>query len=356
MAPRGLLKRNLGVFIGLLACAACMAGCKEGLTEAGFDHDSFANDRYNLVLCFDLRDDDKPSAGLAVRGNATQVTEQALSLASQATQQPTPQQPPVIQHLVVLPFGTSGVQGNRRLLTTWASYNEFTMVTYTSSPQNLDIRGIGLSPIFGSQSDSTQPIVHRKENVYLDRSGLERTFYYRYPSASQSDSKHPSELQYLPIDVIDAIGVALPANARGLEIQNNQTAIPNNEFDNGRAKFYPATAQSAKTSFLEVRYEVEASKPQRILAEIILKLLAAFSVPLVELVLLGPVDIVHPRTRKIVILSGVILQLVIVGTLIWISLNVRGELGEKTIIELPIIVLSAVFTGLVLYIKRNPKG
>jgi type IV secretory pathway TrbD component len=90
-------------------------------------------------------------------------------------------------------------------------------------------------------------------------------------------------------------------------------------------------------------------------AQIFLKVIVVILVPLIELFLLGPADIFHPKIRKIVILSGALIQIIILGVLILIAWNQGGELWEQTIVELPVVLIGAVSTALVLYIKRNPK-
>lgn len=357
-----IFHRQLSGLSGLLFVTLLFGGCARK-AESRFDHEAFTNEKYRLVACFDLRDDDRLTAGLVVRAGASRVIAKATptpvqlsspSAAGVKSVTPTPPPAPtpeVEQHLVVLPFASSAAQGNRRLLSTWSSYNNMTVLTYVSN-QSSELRGVGISPVLGSASETGRPIESRKELVYLDRSGLERTFIYRYPRTL--DPGAPPELQYLPVDVIEAIAVAIPSDAKGVEIRDGQTAIPKSEFSNGVARFYPANVKAAGADYLEIRYSLEASKPAKVISELILKLLAVLLVPCVELFLLGPADNFKPRTRKIVMIIGVVIQLAILGVLIWIAASVRGELGEKTLSELPIIVVGAIVAGLVFYIKRKP--
>src|SRR5436190_10434816 len=106
--------RSLKLFM-LCLFILVSTSCAQKVEEKSFDADLFKSDKYNLVLGFDLRDDDKPSAGLLIRGNSS------LSIHTQDSKQNTPQadtsSPPVAQvpqipsqHILFLPFKVSSVQ------------------------------------------------------------------------------------------------------------------------------------------------------------------------------------------------------------------------------------------------------
>jgi|SRR5215208_231079 len=341
------------LIIAILILIFFATSCANKNSERRFDSEAFKIDKYNLILCFDLRDDEITTAGLMIHGTPNQSFPTSAG-GENVENNPTPTQKPVAQHLIVLPFETTSVQNDRDLLLTWGSYKEFTVINYLTNRKNELFRGVGVTPVFGTAPQPFPQVEDLRDNVYLLRSGLERRFIFRYHSDSDSQ-RFPTELRSVPRDVIDAIGIATPSTSKGIEIRNNLTAIPNYVAENGVARFYPANLETANAKYLEVRYAVEANAASKLFVEIGLKVLAANLIPLLELFFLGAAEISRPKVRKLVMWGGAAIQLIVLAGLIWIAISIRGELTEKTIIEGANIFVGAVFTALVLFIKRKPK-
>lgn len=344
--------RRTLLFTAILTLIFIETSCVNKSPERRFDSEVFKIDKYNLILCFDLRDDEIAAAGLMIQGNPTQTL--PLSAGEEKVESGgTRGQQAVTQHLIVLPFETTSVQNDRDLLLTSGSYKDFTVINYLTSSRNELTRGVGISPVFGNAPNPFPQVEDLRDNVYLLRSGLERRFIYRYQSDSDVQ-RFPTELRSVSRDVIDAIGIATPPTSKGIEIRNNLTAIPSYVAANNVAKFYPANLEMANARYLEVRYAVEANAASKLFVEIGLKVLAANLIPLLELFFLGAAEISRPKVRKIVMWGGALIQLIVLAVLIWIAVSIRGELTEKTIIEGTNILVGAIFTALVLFIKRTP--
>lgn len=333
----------------LVQIALGFSSCGTRPDETKFDADAFSSkDRYNLVLCFDLRDDDRPIAGLSIQGNAKQAILNSGSAATSGASQSS------LQHFVILPFESEAVQKNRQLLTMTGSYKDFTLIGYIAYSDKTRTNGVGIAPVFGVQPQHPPEVEDLKESVYVLRSGLERRFIYKYRPSKTIPENWPSELQQIPLDLLDAIAVAIPSDAQGLVIRKNLSAIPQFEFDNDVAKFYPAYSDRTDAKYLEVKYAVQLSTPLKIIGDTAPKIIAAFMIPLLELALLSSEQIFKRKTRRYVLIVGTAVQVLILAILIWLAVSVKGELMEKTIVELTSILLGAVLSAFVFYIKRTP--
>ena len=84
------------------------------------------------------------------------------------------------------------------------------------------------------------------------------------------------------------------------------------------------------------------------------KLIGAVIVPVLALLFIETKDIVKPRTRIIGLSAGILVE---VGALVavWrVASFMGGEKANTAIADIAIIIVGAVFSAVVLYVKRKP--
>src|SRR5258705_5918801 len=116
---------KIGLFLTLFL-VIMVSSCTSSREPGGFDARPFVTQKYNLVLCLDLRRDLSPSAGLVVNPYPN-IT--------------------VGQHYVVLPFESTQAQSNQDMVSTWGSFSKFTLVTYFASQRMNSGNGLGIVPL-----------------------------------------------------------------------------------------------------------------------------------------------------------------------------------------------------------------
>jgi hypothetical protein len=313
-----------GVFIVLF---------RSRIISSRFDTDAFDSPNYKLALCFDLRDEDHMMSGLVINSKPDL---------------------PKGQHIVLLPFSSVEAQHNIKLLTTWGSYNNLSVITYIASDRIGASNGIGIIPKIPVYTlDEINSGANSHDFVYLIRAGVERKFIYKYPTSIQEIGYLAPEIQSLPFDNIDSIAVIIPPDAEFREVRPGYSEIPTNEYTNGKARFYTTSAERAGSDHIELRYAFKATSSQTFFVEMVIKFIAVIFVPLVSLIALRPEEVENPSTRKRLIWGGVILQVLIIGGLviyIWVT-HQPGESEVKAIGDAAITVLGAILGAVALIVK-----
>lgn len=290
--------------LGLLICLFAFTGCLSNRGNSKFDH-TICESKMTVVLCFDLRNDSAPVTGLL------------LSLKPNSVPQ---------NHTLLLPFHTeaANIISGRQIFLSWGSYNLFTTVNYFTSQESNGIYVLELSPVFSELSDVTS----LEQSLYYSASGLERVLIYKYPDTDVKVQGIISPSIGVFNTTLDAIAVTVPEFAKGVEINNSgQTAIPQHFYEVNSTKFYPAysvtanqnSGNSSKIDKLEIRYQVPPTKSQEIFFQTLVKFFVAMVVPLIGLFLLklpGHVDQITRRRNRIVIISLVAIEVIVIVTII----------------------------------------
>jgi hypothetical protein len=257
---------------------------------------------------------------------------------------------------LVLPFECERVHVNENLLTTWGSYRSFTIINYVLSTSSGGSEAIGMFPRFGLPPKSPYSLEDLRESLYFLRSGLERRFIYKFFFSTHSPYHRQPALTRLSCDTLDAIAVAIPSRAERMEVRDGKTEIPAHEFDNGTARFYPGRTQDAKAGLLELRYRLPPTSTQKLVSGFLLRILGAILIPVLQLLLLGPAEIINPRMRKIALWIGALVQLLILLILIWMTVHIWGESSLRNILDLAVIVVGGAFAAIVLLVKRKDQA
>jgi hypothetical protein len=324
--PLGILSRLLPALSALAVLTSCGGAPGPGASDSS----GFHSDKYGVVLFFDLRDDRQPGAGVVINENAPQGTE---------------------LRSLVLPFGSKSVRPNRALFSTSGSYEDVTVINYVMTPHGGGPKEIGITPIFDNPPEGTNSVEDLDGSLYFLRLGLERRFIYKYPDKRKSPPNWPTALPNSSPRTPDAIAVALPASADPRVIRSGQTELPARIGENRVATFYPSSG--AQVNALELRYVIPANSGQKLVLEYGVKAVAAILTPLLGLLFLGSADNMRPRTRKIVLVLGAVIEVAILIAVWQVAITVRGEGALKTGLDLSVLLVGAVFSGVVLWVKRK---
>jgi hypothetical protein len=322
----GIVPLLMLILSGLAALTSC--GARQGASP--FDASGFHSDKYRVILYFDLRDDGQPGAGVVVNENTLQGAE---------------------LRSLVLPFGSKSVRPSRALFSTSGSYEDVTVINYVLTPGSAGPKEIGIVPVFDAQPEGTYSLEDLDGSLYFLRLGLERRFIYKYPDKRRSLPEWPADVQNTFVRTPDAIAVALPPSADPRVIRSGQTEMPSRIGENRLAAFYPYSGTQANA--LELRYVIPANSGQKLVLEYGVKVLAAILTPLLGLLLLGPAENMRPRTRNLVLVVGTVLEVAILIAIWRVAVVVSGEGALKTGLDLSVVLAGAVFSGLVLWVKRK---
>jgi hypothetical protein len=207
---------------------------------------------------------------------------------------------------------------------------------------------IEIDPVFDSPpEDQFASVRELRGSVYFIKKGLERRFIYMYDQARRSAPPVPKNVA---LDSLDAIAVAIPDSASGREVRRGHTAEPPHISENRSARFFPATAQ---VTALELRYELPPTSGQKIVLEYGVKLIAVVLPPLLGLLLLGSGEIMAPKTRRIAIGAGILIEVAIL-IIVWrVAIATKGEGQLKTVLDLGLVLIAGIFSGIVLWVKRK---
>jgi len=291
-------------------------------------------------MCFDLRNDSEPTAGLILKVGETATSE---------------------SHTLVLPFESQKPSLPREIFPTWGSYDRTTLIGFHSSPSVNGVFDVGMVPIFGPTPTDWADDVHDVTggSLFFLRYGLTRHFIYRYPDADPNRRSWQSKLAAIKDTDVDSIAVTLPPYVVGKEIKRtNQTSIPSPLLDLDGAKFYPPTSLAAGgTDSIYLKYELPPNKKQDVFIEQFVKLVIAFIAPGIQLF----VNLLRRwgfRGKvKMLIWITASVQLVFISVLVYLAFSNWQESTFKALTDLLIALSSASFLGYVLWKEKQlPDG
>jgi len=284
-----------------------------------------SSDRHS-VLCFDLRDDDHLKAGLVLSISNTDSKGMRL----------------------LIPFKTTAFAPQESLLATWGSYGNFTVLTYV--PSSPGVYGIGIEPVFESSPDYLEDRRATSQSLVFLRLGLERRFIYRH--RLPSDAVTYAQASRIETQPLDAVGIARPANAIGLELSNGRTEDPPAVFENGRARFYPVLDANGSPYKIEIRYQVPPTSTQALVLTYLSKLAGALAAPFIAILFFTLQDNVRPRIRKIVLWSLFTLQVLLLCGFGFVAIQTRSEAATSAIGDWIVVIVTALGAALPLWLRR----
>jgi hypothetical protein len=325
---------------GLSLLTACQ---QRPVQSPGLDSRIFHSDA-PVTLCFDLRDDRHPVAGLLL--------------------QPPPSPRPVA-HTVALPFHSTAATTNDDIYSRWGSYADSTLITFTSSPSTTSRYSIGLNPAFAPAPDDwgddpSADDLYRTDSsvIFLTASNNHNLhhFIYKYPDMDPARKGWLAAMSTVADTAVDRIAVALPSKAHGIPIRyTDRSVIP--DAPSGPVRFFPGRAGGPKgaTPAVQLRYELPPNKAQEILLEEAGKLIGALLPPGFALFLLffGNLDSRAKRVRWLLILCFV--QLGIFALFIYLASSAWTESGAKAVGDLAIAIVSGTLAAYAVWQEKRTR-
>lgn len=310
-----------------LLAALSMFGCRRGAEN------QFSVRRFPVTpgtaLAFDL---DQPS-GLSV-GLLLKVPEPA-----------TPQ-------FVVLPFGGTAFVGDPTLLTTFASYGDYSIIGYVPHAATKEVHAVALSP-------STPPTVAESDfrrtdlpqNLYILKSGeVKRRFMYR-PAVDISALN--SALSSVPSEHPRYVTVRLPS---GSDVLEHQASVVGTLADIGGAPvktFKTEDVRRYATKQIDIFYQVPPSAEQRLIAGQAVKLFGVLLIPIIQATLVTSAKVQLKKLRRAIIVVGAVLEIGLIAALLWWAFSLRGTFGLQAGLEITVALIGAAATASILFLKSK---
>jgi hypothetical protein len=247
---------------------------------------------------------------------------------------------------LVLPFRIKQPGTNEAILLRSGIFDRWTIMTYSDDTSIQWPQQISFFPVPEIIQDPPPQNSELRGSLYFHNMGQIWRFLYRYPDPSQRNFL-PNDFFRVKATPFDAIAVAIPDNARRIEVRG-RTAIPEHIDANRYARFYPSAPTLPNEPFLEIQYELPLTVWQTLVAEYVVKFMGGLT-PLLGLWLLHQ-QVRRPRLRVIAIMVTAVIYLCLSGLLIGYALKI-GEAGYKMILELALFGITGVVALIVFYIK-----
>jgi len=310
------------------------ASCSSPDARKAFDRAIFtdAAGRSKVTLCFDLRDVDRPGAGVLLDVGTGSVTE---------------------THTLALPFESRSPTVGEPLYSTWGSYRSTSILRYSTTPNTRGVHYIGMIPILGEQPRLPSSLKTLPESVYFTGSGLDYSFVYKYPDADPNRQIWQSSLAGIVNTDIDAIAVALPRGAVPRGIGGGlHAAIPEPLYTIGSVHFFPANSSAAAgEEVLQLSWTMPPSEWQVLFATCVQTGILAMLAPLAELAVVLRAPSVKKRRMGICIIVAV--QVVLLVVLLVLAYLRFGQSRAEAAGAVSGALLGAVFVGLVTWYDKR---
>src|ERR1700730_17326934 len=335
---RILAKRKTVLVTFLSLALVISSACSNQPFPSKFSPAPFKDSPNAITLCFDLRDDSHPVAGMILKLNQTATVE---------------------SHTLALPFDSTAAAMNREIYSTWGSYDESTIVNYHTSRSSNGIYDMAFVPSFGTTQADQWPEDPRELNqfsiYFIKSSNLTRHFIFKYPDADPERKRWLQNMSMVANTNIDAIGVVLPPDVVGKAIRRtNRTSVPDPIYEIGIAKFYPATQNAAQgVGAIHIKYELPPTENYKAIIEEGTKALILFISPSIQLVvrLLRKPKQKKLAKRLIWIFAG-IQAIVLIVLLYFAYVSWQDSIG-RAISQLTTAILSGLFTAYNLWEEKK---
>jgi len=284
-------------------------------------------DGKKATLCFDLRDENKLTAGLVVAISTRDNSETRM----------------------LLPFKTTKSLSAASILSTTGTAEGGTLVSFYSTSPGVSV--VSLEPEFDTSSDSDNDRLSNSPLSFVIN-GVERRFVYR-GSTERSDISQEARAIYSQSP--DEIAVARPPNYDGLEIRpgTGKTEEPDSLSHNSFATFFPATSADGRPTTITLRYRVPSTPFQTLFVSYASKIFAGFAAPFIALVFLPRSENLKPRTRRIFLLVVGIIQVALLIGFVYAAWKTRGDATATAIWDWIVVVVVAIGAGVPLWMKKE---
>jgi hypothetical protein len=280
--------------------------------------DLFATTQFGAVLGFDLRNNETPVATVLITRNSGQAGSVDLAL----------------------PFKIKQASQNEAALFRVGAFNRWTLITYSNDPAIAWPQQISFSPGFDVMPEPRPQNNALSGSLYFQNEGQVWRFLYRYPDPRLSHIS-PAGFSTLSVRPFDAIAVAIPDNARLLQVHGN----PQELGENAHAQFYPSARGPQAETFLDIEYLMPPTTGQRLAVKYAGKAGGAFA-PLISALL---ARLTRRRWRLLFILTTVAAYFALFVLLV-MYVSRAGEIGDEAIAEFALLGISGVVALIVMWL------
>jgi hypothetical protein len=327
------MKANRKVILTVILAAAFFSiNCSPQRSSDNFDPAVFTQSSGAVTLCFDLRNDASPKAGLLLKVQPKPAGE---------------------SHTLALPFGSTNVSARREIYSTAGSYDSTTLVRFYAPANTAGSYEISVAPGFGTAPPQWSGDVRDlpAASLYFLKDNLTRHFIYKYPDADPNKKTWLEEIGKISDTNIDWVAVALPADSSGKEIKRtNKTAIPEPQIL-GDAKFFPATSAAINKTeaAIYVKYEVPPNNQQQVFIQQGVKSVISIIPLFVQFIIFLYGDTKNRRPAKILMWIFAGLQALIIAWLIYSVFSSWDESTVKSVWDLIIAIFTGTAGGILVY-------
>jgi hypothetical protein len=307
------------LFVGLNSCSNLQP--VEKFTTSNFR----LSDNVKQQLCFKVYADDFINAGIQIKKSDTSSN-----------------------HNIVIPLKTKNLENNETLLSTSSQYDNFLLINYRSQSISQEVEIITFNPILNQPLSDNSTIDELSEGIYLLKNGLERKFIYNFSKKTKILEQHPS----LQVDSLNNIAISLPERSKGIEVKNGQTSLPQPVKEENNVKYFRLNGTSDRD--ITIGYILPANSNQIFLFELLVKIFGVFLIPLFEFLLIKPSKKLKPKIKKIVTISAIILEILILALLAYLSFTSASITKEK-IGDLAILIAGALVSFFLMIHKKDDK-
>jgi len=321
------LVRNPGIFAYPLLIAQGFAA-EPSTPPYLFATPAYAN--YATVLGFDLRDERGPVVTIVIN-HSVGGDNASIDLA--------------------LPIKIKQSSPSEEALFRIGAFERWTLVTYTDERATPWPQQVSFYPVSDIMPDPPPQNTELRGSFYFQIQGQFWRFLYRYPDPNRPDML-PSNFFRIPFRPFDAIAVALPEDAKRVEVRG-KSEMPEHLTENRYARFYPPRPVSLGEPFLEIEYLLPTTRWQNQVVKYFGKAIQAL-VPLLGALL---AYVYSQRTRLRITFIGMTVA-AYVGLFVWlISFASRmGETGSDAIGEYVLLGASAIVSLITFLFKRAEEG
>lgn len=331
------MQRQTSPFVTRCFAVLCLGvgACARGPGEPSpFDSRPFASFSGRSILCLDLRTDDGvPDAGLLLRIGPSDTAG---------------------RRSIVLPLGSRAVGASRNILSASASYENLTVVSFSVGAQSLGASPIAFEPRVATFEGERPPLDGVRSGLYFEENGQERWLVLIDSSASIIRSLR-TEFGRTELEPVEAVAIALPEKAEGREVRRGMTVFPQPSIRLSNVMLFSASSDGKRSERIEIRYVVPATAQQLAVSSGGFKLIAVVVLPIMTLLLLPPKDIGRPQARRIILVILIVLQVALLGFILWAAITNRREVSSTLWLDLAATLLGTAGEGGVIWIKSSPR-
>lgn len=248
------------------------------------------------------------------------------------------------EHKTILPFQTKDVKDVRKILSSSANYNSFTLLAY-SNLVNSGTNSINFQPIINIPNSQNSTIEELNDGIYLLKSGLERKFIYNNHLKFQTFD----EFKNSSFDSVNFVAVKLPLLSNGIEVVDGKTSVPEPFKQQGKVKYFKL---SKNDKYIKIGYVLPPNAKQLYIVELGKKFLSVLGIFAIEFIFFKKNKKIKPKAKKNI---SVFLIFVNIAIIVWLSYvtYTSDSISFENIGDYVVLLFGLALTFVLAYIKSE---